>query len=180
MELWDILDQGGTFTGRKVVRGQRRLLPGEYHLVVHIWPFDKNGRLIIQRRSDDRKLMPGEWAATGGSAISGEDSLTAARRELAEELGIEANENEFIFTRRIKRKNSFLDVWFIKVDVDIEKLNLQEEEVSEVRWIGGNQLKYLVKQGRYHNYGREYFELVTNSLYKFTREERPFERTIKR
>ena len=77
--------------------------------------------------------------------------------EIAEELGIEANENEFIFTRRIKRKNSFLDVWFIKVDVDIEKLNLQEEEVSEVRWIGGNQLKYLVKQGRYHNYGREYF-----------------------
>ena len=171
MELWDILDQGGNVTGRKVVRGQRRLMPGEYHLVVHIWPFDKNGRLLIQRRADDRKLMPGEWAATGGSAIAGENSLTAAKRELSEELGIDAEDGNFLFARRIKRKNSFLDIWFIKVDVDINQLNLQKEEVSEVRWIGGNQLKYLVKQGRYHNYGRDYFELVTNSLKKFTTEE---------
>ena len=115
--------------------------------------------------------MPGEWAATGGSAISGEDSLTAAVRELKEELGIHAEPDELIFARRLKRKNSFLDVWFVKVDVDINDLKLQKEEVSEVRWIGGNQLKYLVKQGRYHNYGREYFELVTNSLNKYTSEE---------
>ncbi len=171
MELWDILDQSGSFTGKKVIRGQRRLIPGEYHLVVHIWPFDKNGRLLIQRRSTARKLMPGEWAATGGSAVSGEDSLTAARRELEEEIGISASADELIFAKRLKRKNSFLDVWFIQVDVDINNLKLQKEEVSEVRWIGGNQLKYLVKQGRYHNYGREYFELVTNSLKKYTEKE---------
>lgn len=172
MELWDILDQSGRRTGRQIVRGNKRLNPGEYHLVVHIWPFDKDGRLLIQRRSDERKLMRGEWAATGGSAVSGEDSLPAAKRELEEELGIKAEESEFLFAKRLRRKNSFLDVWFIKVDVDIEKLELQKEEVSEVRWIkDGNHLKYLVKQGRYHNYGREYFELISNSLKKFTREE---------
>lgn len=171
MELWDILDQSGSFTGKKVIRGQRRLIPGEYHLVVHIWPFDKNGRLLIQRRAKERKLMPGEWAATGGSAVSGEDSLTAARRELKEEIGIDTDAGDLIFAKRLKRKNSFLDVWFVQVDVDINELELQKEEVSEVRWIGGNQLKYLVKQGRYHNYGREYFELVTNSLKKFTEKE---------
>jgi len=143
MELWDILDQSGKFTGKKVIRGQRRLLPGEYHLVVHIWPFDKNGRLLIQRRAKERKLMPGEWAATGGSAVSGEDSLTAARRELEEEIGIQVGDDDLIFARRLKRKNSFLDVWFVKVDVDISTLKLQEEEVSEVRWIGGISLNIL-------------------------------------
>lgn len=171
MELWDILDQSGKTTGRTVVRGLRRLGPNEYHLVVHIWPYDKNGRLLIQRRSQKRKLMPGEWAATGGSAVSGEESRTAAQRELAEELGIDLPKEELVLARRLKRKNSFLDVWFVKVDVDIEKLQLQREEVSAVRWIGGNQLKYLVKQGRYHNYGREYFELVTNTLKKLTAKE---------
>lgn len=171
MELWDILDHSGKFTGRKVIRGQRRLNPNEYHLVVHIWPYDNNGRLLIQRRSQKRKLMPGEWAATGGSAVSGEESRVAAQRELSEELGIDLPAENLVLARRLKRKNSFLDVWFIKVDVDIEKLNLQREEVSAVRWIGGNQLKYLVKQGRYHNYGREYFELVTNTLQKLTAEE---------
>lgn len=171
MELWDILDHSGKFTGRKVIRGQRRLNPNEYHLVVHIWPYDNNGRLLIQRRSQKRKLMPGEWAATGGSAVSGEESRVAAQRELSEELGIDLPAENLVLARRLKRKNSFLDVWFIKVDVNIEKLNLQREEVSAVRWIGGNQLKYLVKQGRYHNYGREYFELVTNTLQKLTAEE---------
>ena len=113
MELWDILAHSGNVTGKKVIRGKSRLMPGEYHLVVHIWPFDKNGRLLIQRRARERKLMPGEWAATGGSAISGEDSLTAAVRELKEELGIHAEPDELIFARRLKRKNSFLDVWFV-------------------------------------------------------------------
>lgn len=171
MELWDILDHSGRSTGKTVVRGIRRLNPNEYHLVVHIWPYDSNGRLLIQRRSQKRKLMPGEWAATGGSAVLGEDSRTAAHRELSEELGIELPPENLRFARRLKRKNSFLDVWFIKVDVDIDTLELQREEVSAVRWIGGNQLKYLVKQGRYHNYGREYFELVTNTLNKLRAEE---------
>ena len=171
MELWDILDHSGRSTGKTVVRGIRRLNPNEYHLVVHIWPYDSNGRLLIQRRSQKRKLMPGEWAATGGSAVLGEDSRTAAHRELSEDLGIDLPPENLRFARRLKRKNSFLDVWFIKVDVDIDTLELQREEVSAVRWIGGNQLKYLVKQGRYHNYGREYFELITNTLNKLRAEE---------
>ena len=108
----------------------------------------------------------------GGSAVSGEESRAAAQRELAEELGIDLPPENLQFARRLKRKNSFLDVWFVKVDVDIDTLKLQREEVSAVRWIGGNQLKYLVKQGRYHNYGREYFELVTNTLNKLTTEEK--------
>ncbi len=171
MEMWDILDQSGKTTGKTVVRGLRRLGPNEYHLVVHIWPYDSNGRLLIQRRSQNRKLMPGEWAATGGSAVSGEESRVAAQRELAEELGIDLPKEDLVLAKRLKRKNSFLDVWFVKVDVDIDSLQLQREEVSAVRWIGGNQLKYLVKQGRYHNYGREYFELITNTLKKLTAKE---------
>lgn len=170
MELWDILDPSGNRTGRKMVRGQRRLLSGEYHLVVHIWPFNSNGQLLIQRRAGTCKLMPNEWAATGGSAVSGEESIAAAMRELHEEIGIKAEPEELLFAQRLKRKNSFLDVWFVKADVDIHSLRLQKEEVSEVRWISEDRLNHLVKQGRYHNYGREYFELISNSLNKFKTE----------
>ena len=121
-ERWDILDENGTPTGKTTLRGRSFLKTGEYHLVVHIWPFDKDGRLLIQRRSGERKLMPNEWAATGGSAVSGEESLEAALRELNEEIGIAAKPEELMFARRLKRKNSFLDVWFVKVDVDINNL----------------------------------------------------------
>ena len=79
IEKWDILDEYGHRTGRTTLRGQVKLKPGEYHLVVHIWIISDNGKFLLQRRSDSKKLMPGEWAATGGAAIAGEDSFTAAK-----------------------------------------------------------------------------------------------------
>ena len=93
VEKWDILDENGTPTGKTALRGRNFLKNGEYHLVVHIWIFSSNGKILIQKRSNLKQLMPGEWAATGGAAISGESSFTAAQRELFEELGIASDEN---------------------------------------------------------------------------------------
>ena len=87
METWELLDENGNPTGNIIVRGEP-LLPGQYHLVEHIWIVDSKGRILIQRRADHLRLMAGLWAATGGSAIAGEDSESAARRELFEERGI--------------------------------------------------------------------------------------------
>ena len=87
-EIWDIFNEKGALTGKTAVRGRGFLKPGEYHLVVHIWVVSGDGRYLIQRRSESKKLMPGEWAATGGAAISGESSFTAAKRELFEELSV--------------------------------------------------------------------------------------------
>ena len=56
-ERWGLLDDKGNPTGKTMLRGER-LKPGQYHLVVHIWIVDEAGRLLIQRRADDLKLMP--------------------------------------------------------------------------------------------------------------------------
>ena len=104
MELWDILNVKGEPTGKTVVRGSSTLRSGEYHLVVHIWPVNEYGSLLIQKRSKTKRLMPGIWAATGGAAISGESSFTAAARELYEELGIPSSEDSLRFVTRIKRR----------------------------------------------------------------------------
>lgn len=77
MERWDLRDGEGNPTGETMERGEH-LKPGQYHLVVHIWIIDGQGRLLIQKRAAHLKLMPDIWAATGGSAVAGEDSHTAA------------------------------------------------------------------------------------------------------
>lgn len=159
-EKWDIIDEHGNLSGRTVLRGNVRLKPGEYHLVVHIWVVSSDGKILIQRRSDTKKLMPGEWAATGGAAISGEDSFTAAQRELFEELGITSDKNTLKKALRIKRRNSLLDIWFIKSDVETSKLKLQESEVAEAKWVTAEELKVMVENEEFHNYGNEYFERV--------------------
>ena len=128
--------------------------------MVHIWVVSPDGKILIQRRSDTKKLMPGEWAATGGAAISGEDSFTAAQRELFEELGIMSDKTTLKKALRLKRRNSLLDIWFIKSDVDTSKLKLQESEVAEAKWVTAAELKEMVKNEEFHNYGNEYFVRV--------------------
>lgn len=164
MEKWDILNADGQSVGKTTLRGKCNLKPGEYHLVVHIWVISSRGEILIQRRSDSKKLMPGEWAATGGAAISGEDSYTAANRELYEELGIPSNKQTLKKLARIKRRNSLLDIWFINTDIQTEKLRLQTDEVAEARWVSRDEFKQMIKDGEYHNYGKEYFDTVLKKI----------------
>lgn len=163
-EKWDILDERGVPTGKQTLRGQTFLKNGEFHLVVHIWIVSSENKFLIQRRSENKKLMPGEWAATGGAAISGEDSYTAANRELFEELGISSNRLTLKKLFRIKRRNSLLDVWFIETDVEVENLKLQKSEVSEAKWVSQKQLIKMIENGDFHNYGNEYFSRVFSEI----------------
>ena len=160
MEKWDILNADGDLLGKTAIRGKCNLKPGEYHLVVHIWIVSSQGEFLIQRRSENKKLMPGEWAATGGAAIAGEDSYTAANRELFEELGIPSNKHTLKKITRIKRRNSLLDIWLINTNISNDKLRLQDDEVSDAKWVSRNELIDMIKNGEYHNYGKEYFDTV--------------------
>ncbi len=166
MEIWDIMNEKGIVTGRTAVRGRTVLRNGEYHLVVHIWVVSSKGNLLIQRRSERRRLMPGEWAATGGSAVSGENSVAAAARELREELGIRAADGALKFAARLKRRNSLLDIYFIRCDADATGLRLQRNEVAEVKWVTPDELRDMIDRREYHNYGREYFKTVFDYLQK--------------
>ncbi len=164
MEKWDILNADGIPIGKTTLRGRCNLRPGEFHLVVHIWVVSSRGEFLIQRRSDNKKLMPGEWAATGGAAISGEDSYTAANRELYEELGIPSNKQTLKKLARIKRRNSLLDIWFINTDITCDRLRLQKDEVAEACWVSRKEFKNMIENGEFHNYGKEYFDIVFEKI----------------
>lgn len=164
MEKWDILNADGSFTGKTTVRGNCKLNPHEYHLVVHIWVMASNGDFLIQRRSDTKKLMPGEWAATGGAAVSGESSYMAASRELFEELGIKSTEETLKKLTRLKRRNSLLDIWFMTNDISRDDLKLQKSEVADAKWVTREKLLKMIKNGQFHNYGKEYFDTLFTKI----------------
>ncbi|MBP3706051.1 MAG: NUDIX domain-containing protein [Clostridia bacterium] len=164
VEKWDILNERGIPTGKTTLRGRCHFKNGEYHLVVHIWIVSSRGEYLIQRRADNKKLMPGEWAATGGAAISGETSFLAAKRELFEELGLPSSEDSLIKLMRIKRRTSLLDVWAITADVSVEELVLQKSEVAEAKWVSKEQLSTMIKNGQFHNYGNEYFDSLFEKI----------------
>ena len=164
IEIWDVLDENGNPTGKTALRGQGILKSGEYHLVVHIWIVSSSGQFLIQRRADDKKLMPGEWAATGGAAVSGEDSFAAASRELFEELGIKSDRNSLKKLERIKRRNSLLDVCAIVCNISENKLVLQRSEVAQAKWVSERELRKMIENGNFHNYGKEYFDSIFEKI----------------
>lgn len=158
-ETWDLYDRDGNRTGLSMVRGEPTP-PGLYHLVVHVWPFDGRGRLLIQRRADHLAWLPGIWAGTGGSAVQGEDSLAAAMRETAEELGLELDREALVFGARLVRKDSFADLWFARV-AEHEKQGITPgEEVAAVRWVRLEDIPDLVEEGTFYDYGADYLEAV--------------------
>ncbi len=163
MERWDLLDAEGQPLGRTMARGDR-LQAGQYHLVVHVWIVDSQRRLLIQKRAPDLKLMPDTWAVTGGSAVAGEDSVTAAARELGEELGIRKSPEDFRLLGRLRRRNSLCDLWMTRSDVEASSLRLQKEEVADARWVTREELMDMVSARQFHHYGTPYFDFLFQGI----------------
>jgi isopentenyldiphosphate isomerase len=94
-ELVDIVDDDDNVidTVTRTEMRARRL----QHRSVGIAVISTDGRLLIHRRSEAKDIWPGWWdIAAGGVVAAGETYEDAARRELAEELGIAGGEIEFL------------------------------------------------------------------------------------
>jgi len=58
--------------------------------------FNKQGDLLLQKRSMSKDIGPGKWdTSVGGHVNPGEDVYSAAVREMDEELGIVLSDLQF-------------------------------------------------------------------------------------
>lgn len=135
MEIWDILDENGNITGETMCKGDKKVWEeGIYHQGVDAWIINSENKLLIQKRSPKKRLEPNVWAMTGGSVIKGETVLEAIQRETLEELGIKLNVENAIKLARYKTDNIWTEEYLIKQDIDLNKIVMQEDEVSEVKF----------------------------------------------
>ncbi|MGI5893991.1 MAG: NUDIX hydrolase [Candidatus Merdivicinus sp.] len=140
-EFWDIYDKNRQKTGRIQERG-KPMDPDDYHLVVEIWLQNTKGEVLLTRRHPD-KHYGGLWECTGGSAVAGEESLTAAMREMREEIGVDLTDGEpgkHLASFTIRRDapghySAHYDVYLFRRDIPLESLHLQAEEVTDAQWV---------------------------------------------
>ena len=127
--------------------------PGQYHLVIHICIFNSKGEMLIQQRQSFKKGWANLWDITvGGSALAGEDSPTAAMRELYEELGIQMDLRNIQPKISIHFEHGFDDIYILQKDIDPDTLQLQYEEVQDAKWAAREEILHLIEQKRFLPY----------------------------
>ena len=134
-EIWDVYDEHRNKKPYTHTRGVP-LQPGDYHLVVEIWTFTPDGQLLLTKRHPD-KPFGGMWECTGGSAVMGEDSLTAACRELHEETGLDLSRAipTLLTTVTQHHNQTIYDLYAVRLDFSPEDVLLQDGETVDKRLV---------------------------------------------
>jgi len=149
METREIYNIDREKTGKINVRGEK-LLPGEYHNVIHICIFNSRNEMLIQRRCLSKNRDPGMWdVSVAGTAVTGENQRQTASREAREELGIilDFSGKRSAFT--VNHSPCFDDFYLVVADIDVSKLTLQEEEVMDAKWASREEIENMTKSGEY-------------------------------
>ena len=144
MEFNDIYDKNRNRTGRLHRRG-KPWGAGEYGLVVCVWVYDGKGNLLLTRRAKG-KSFAGTWENSGGAAQAGETSRQAIVRELFEETGIQAAEEEFELLDTGMDKNTHYDFYCLKRQVPLTQIKLLPGETDGVQWADFETVHRLIRQ----------------------------------
>lgn len=160
MELWDLYDIDRKRTGETHVRGER-IPEGRYHMVVHVVLFNPRGEMLIQQRQPFKEGWPNMWDVTvGGSAVTGDNSRTAAQREVQEEIGLTIDLTGVLPKLTIPFSCGFDDIYTVVQDVDLNALTLQESEVQAVRWADEAEIQQMIADGRFIPYHSSLISLL--------------------
>ena len=106
---------------------------------------DKNGKVLLQHRTDDAPVDPNCWTFFGGVIEERETPEEAIRREAKEELGIELKNLKFFKKYRFSLKNkiSELVIFTAPLTISIEQLRKQQKEGQGLGLFSLEELKKL-------------------------------------
>ncbi len=145
-EILEVVDVQGCVVGaapRNCVHGDNRLL----HQVVHVLVRDKDGRLLLQKRSLNKRVAPGRWdTSVGGHVDCGESIEAAMYREMAEELGIRPKALSFAY-QYIHSNDFESELVFTYTCTYDGSIAFNPEEIDAVKFWDMNEIKNSLGKG---------------------------------
>lgn len=133
-ELFDVVNAADAVIGieKRSIVHRRRLM----HRAIHVFVFNADGQLYLQKRSLIKDSSPGKWVSScSGHVDSGEDYDPAALRELEEELGLfEPTEFKRVFKEPPCDQTGHEFVWVYQCKSE-GPFKLNPKESSEGHWV---------------------------------------------
>lgn len=147
-EYFDVLNENGEFTGKVATREECHK-KGLWHRTVYAFIINKQGNVLLQKRSENKKLWSNMWDVTvGGHVDSGEFGRQALIRECKEELGIDINDDDIKYLVGSTSINEQADIvnkhfnecYLINKEIKISEMKLQKEEVAEIKYFSKEEI----------------------------------------
>ena len=156
-EIWDAYDKDGNKLGFDQFRDEP-IPEGVYHIVVEIYTLTENNEVLITQRHQNKPWAL-KWEVTGGSILKGETTEEGAIRELKEETGIEVTYSDlnFVYSDIYKNVPSIYKCFVVFINREKTKIQLQEGETIDYRYIPYNEFKQFIKTNDYVDSVRERF-----------------------
>ena len=153
-ELLDVLDENGIKTGEILTRTEIHK-KGLWHRIIVVAIINDKNEILIQQRSDNKDKNPGMWdISVTGHLSAGQDSLSAATREINEEVSIslgysvEVKDFRFMFSYRKEEKvnenhydRQFYDFFILRQNgLTADNIKFQSSEVQAIKFVSISEL----------------------------------------
>lgn len=158
MEIRDLYDENKILTNQTIEKG-KPIPKGFYYLTVVVWIQNSKNELLLQVNKKYNM-----WTTTGGHPTSGQTSLKGIVTEIKEELGIDVEENNLKLFKTIKTEDDFVDIYYLKMDVDLENIETQEEEVGSIKWASIEEINTMIKNDMFLPPHIEFFNYLLEYL----------------
>jgi isopentenyl-diphosphate delta-isomerase len=177
LDIWNSEGQPTGETCLKDIAHQK----GLFHPTVHVWFYTPAPALLLQKRSFLKQTYPEFWdVSVAGHVSAGESILEGALREVKEEIGLDIQEIDLLpidIRKNINRfENGVIDcefqhVFLVQLKVDVSKLEIQNNEVDEVRLFTFEELQNCMQQ-MHPNYNivpadMSYYQFMMDTVLKF-------------
>lgn len=146
METWDLYDEHRQPLGMIQSRNEPTP-PGNFHVAVCVWTVNDQNEILLTLRHPNKDMYPNYWENTGGAVVAGESSKAGAVRELFEETGIQAEEDELVYLGTRKEQTAFFDSYIVRKNADLDQLRLQENETVAAQWVTLSRLDEMMDSG---------------------------------
>lgn len=153
MELRDLYNSKKILTG-EIIEKEQNVPKGYYYITVVVFIENDKGEFLLQKRVEKKD---GKWATTGGHPKSGESSLEGIVTEIKEKLGIDVKQNELVLFKTERTNDDFVDMYYLRKNIDVNDVVLQEEEVDDVMWASREKIQELIENNKFSSSHQEFY-----------------------
>ena len=158
-ELIDVLDENGVKSGEILTRKEIHKR-GLWHRAIAVAVINEQNQILVQQRSFKKEKNTGMWdISVAGHISSGQDALSAASREINEEISVnlgfnvDIKEFRYMFSYRkeeILKENyierQFYDFFILRKNgLRTEDIKVQESEVEQIKFVSVSELNEMIE-----------------------------------